>query len=265
MFFRVAAQAGTAPLLLKLFVPLLVALFAGCVQSPIQTGSPANAVPAPAAQTPYEQGLASYRDNRFDPALAELNSAILNGDLTSDENINARKHIAFIHCISHRETQCREQFQAILKINSKFDLAPNEAGHPTWGPVWRSVKGVLEEQRAIARGERIFANSGQQKLTEGIKTYDAGRYPESIEALQTAIKSGLLNRADEIRAHKYAAFAYCLTKHRMQCRAEFRAIFTLDPAFQLLPSEAGHPAWRTVYRKERATARRSRAKSLPRN
>jgi hypothetical protein len=270
MFFSVAARTCIHQYALKVFIALPVvssavlfaALFAGCAQNPVQTGGPAHAVSTPSAQSRYQQGLAQYLDSRFDLALANLNSAVSSGELTSDENVNARKHIAFVHCISEREAQCREQFHVIMAIDPGFALAPNEAGHPTWGPVWRSVKGVLEEQRAIARGQGIFANVGQQKLTEGIRMYDAGRYQDSIATLQTAIKSGLLKQTDEIRAHKYAAFAYCLTKNNMQCRAEFRTIFALDPAFELLPSETGHPAWRTAYRNEQAAARRAGAKNL---
>jgi hypothetical protein len=42
------------------------------------------------------------------------------------------------------------------------------------------------------------------------------------------------------------------------CRNSFRSIFELSPAFELMPSEAGHPAWSSIYRKELAAARRSK-------
>lgn len=260
MPFRVPARAGITRFGLKLLLSLLAALAAGCAQSPRQGGSVTSAIPA--AQTPYQQALANYRDNRFEPALANLNSAVSNGDLAPDEIINARKHIAFIHCVRKREAQCREQFQAILKIDSDFELAPNESGHPDWGPVWQSVKGAHEEQRAIARGHGILANTAQRKFAEGFEAYGAGRYRDATDAFRLALKSGLLDRDGRILAHKYAAFTYCLTNHQMQCRVEFRAVFSLDPAFELLPSEAGHPAWTTVYREELAAARYLRSESL---
>jgi tetratricopeptide (TPR) repeat protein len=235
----------------------------GCAQQgPVQAESKEDSIAAAQVQTPYQRGLAGYRDNRFNQALANLNLAIKGSDLSSEEQINAHKHLGFIHCISNRETQCREAFQAILEFAPEFDLAPNEAGHPLWGPVWRSVKGALEERRAIARGQEMFANSAQQKLTEGIKAYDAGRFHESSHILYAALKSGQLERPDEIRAHKYMAFSYCLTKQRQQCQIKFRTILALDPSFELLPSEAGHPAWKTAYRKELAAARRSGTNAL---
>jgi hypothetical protein len=169
--------------------------------------------------------------------------------------LDARKHIAFIHCGSGREVACREQFQAILKAQPAFDLAPGEAGHPAWGPVWRSVKGAMEEQRAVKQANSTQASPSQQKLAEGIREYDAGRYREAIDALQASLKGGLAGKPDEIRAHKYSAFAYCLTQRTTLCRGQFRKIFALDAAFELLPSESGHPAWASVYRKEKAAAR----------
>jgi hypothetical protein len=36
--------------------------------------------------------------------------------------------------------QCRDEFRKVLEIDPSFDLRDDEAGHPTWGPVFRSVK-----------------------------------------------------------------------------------------------------------------------------
>jgi hypothetical protein len=56
------------------------------------------------------------------------------------------------------------------------------------------------------------------------------------------------------------AFSYCLTQHNKECAAEFHAIFSLDPAFVLVPSEAGHPSWSSIYGKELAAAKRLQKK-----
>lgn len=241
----------------KLVALTVAALMAGCAQFARQGDSGAPSLSYSEAQARYQQGLTSYRENRFDSALADLNAAAESRRLKSADEVNARKHIAFIHCASARELQCREQFQAILKEDPKFDLAANEAGHPLWGPVWRSIKGAAEEQRAVTRASGILATAAQQKLAEGIKEYDAGRYNEALTALQAAIKAGLPARADEVRARKYSAFIYCLTKHRKQCRAEFRQIFAIEPSFELLPSEAGHPAWSSAYRRAKTAAKQA--------
>jgi len=240
---------------LKFAVALLAAAVAGCAQLPQQAGSGSIAVlSSTEAQSRYQQGLSDYRENRHDTALIELNAALASTQLTAQDAANAHKHIAFIHCLNGRELQCREHFQALLKVDPKFDLTAAESSHPQWGPVWRSTKGAMEERLALTRASSPNATPAQQKLAEGIKDYDAGRYKESLAALQAALKGGLPAKNDELRAHKYSAFVYCVTQRSRQCRNEFRQIFAKDDDFELLPSESGHPAWASIYRTEKAAA-----------
>jgi tetratricopeptide (TPR) repeat protein len=234
----------------------LVVVLAGCAQTEKKTAPGKPVLSSSEAQARYQQGLANYRNSHFEQALADLALAIDSDHLRTADMLMARKHAAFILCSSGREPACREQFQAILAISPFFDLAPNETGHPQWGPVWRSLKGEAEEKRAVAQASKRFASTAQQKLAEGIKDYDDGRYKEALDALQAALKNGLSAKADEIRAHKYMAFSYCLSNAVKSCRAEFVQIFTLDPAFELLPSEVGHPSWTSIYRSEKKTAAR---------
>ncbi|MEN3295917.1 MAG: hypothetical protein V7642_5170 [Burkholderiales bacterium] len=239
----------------KLVLPLTAVLLSACAQLPKPAESGKPTLSSAEAQARYQQGLAHYKATRYDAALGDFDVAISSGKLQSEDMLNARKHSAFVHCGSGREVPCREQFQAILKAQPAFDLAPGEAGNPAWGPVWRSVKGAMEEQRAVKQASSTQASASQQKLAEGIREYDAGRYKEAIDALQASLRGGLPGKPDEIRAHKYSAFAYCLTQRTTLCRGEFRKIFAIDGAFDLLPSESGHPAWASVYRKEKAAAR----------
>mgnify|MGYP001549986536 CR=1 FL=1 len=60
--------------------------------------------------------------------------------LRTEDQIKAHKYLAFIDCVSGRQPQCREEFRKALDIDPNLELQPNEAGHPTWGPVFRSVK-----------------------------------------------------------------------------------------------------------------------------
>lgn len=213
--------------------------------------------PTSEMQLRYEKGLEHYRDKEFDLARGDLEAAIAGDRLKSSAMVDARKHLAFIYCLGNREAPCREQFQLILKIDSDFDLAPNEASHPSWGPIWLSLKEELEDERAAKNAESLFAGPARRELGKGIKEYEAGRYNEAIDALLAALKSGLPDRADEMRAHRFIAFSYCLIQRSKECRAEFRAIFALDPAFVLSPSEVGHPAWSAIYGRELAAARRA--------
>ena len=85
-------------------------------------------------------GIKQYEDANYSEAARLLQSALDQG-LARDDQVKAHKYLAFIHCVSGRERSCRDEFRAALKINPSFELAANEAGHPIWGPAFRSVKG----------------------------------------------------------------------------------------------------------------------------
>lgn len=60
--------------------------------------------------------------------------------LTTDDQLKARKFLAFSFCLSNRITLCRQEFEKILQMKPDFDLSPAEAGHPSWGPSFRNAK-----------------------------------------------------------------------------------------------------------------------------
>jgi len=84
-------------------------------------------------------GLRHYEDGNYAEASKQLQTAIDQG-LGRSDRVKAHKHLAFIHCVSGRTSACREAFRKALAIEPDLDLGPAEAGHPTWGPVFRSVK-----------------------------------------------------------------------------------------------------------------------------
>jgi Tfp pilus assembly protein PilF len=84
-------------------------------------------------------GLRQYEDGNYGEAAKQLQSAIDQG-LGRTGRVTAHKHLAFIHCISGRTSACREEFRKALAIDADLQLSPAEAGHPTWGPVFRAVK-----------------------------------------------------------------------------------------------------------------------------
>jgi Tfp pilus assembly protein PilF len=91
------------------------------------------------AQQTLSAGLRQYEDGEYEQSLKTLQSAIQQG-LPERDRVNAYKHSAFIYCTSSRERQCREEFKKALAIDPSLDLAPEEADHPMWGRVFRSVK-----------------------------------------------------------------------------------------------------------------------------
>ena len=84
-------------------------------------------------------GIRQYEDGNYADAAKQLQSAISQG-LTSGDRVKAHKHLAFIHCVSERTAACREEFRKALAVDPGMELSAAEAGHPTWGPVFRSVK-----------------------------------------------------------------------------------------------------------------------------
>lgn len=84
-------------------------------------------------------GLKQYENGEYEESLRNLQAAIRSG-LKHEERVTAHKHVAFIHCISDRTRQCRDEFRRALQVDPKMELADAEKDHPQWGPVFRSVK-----------------------------------------------------------------------------------------------------------------------------
>jgi len=177
-------------------------------------------------------GLRQYEDGEYVQSAKNLQGALDQG-LTDAERARAHKHLAFIHCSSGRERACRNEFRRALAVDPSLELAPSEAGHPVWGPIFRSVTG----EAALLR--------------VGLQQFDDGDYAESAKNLQGAIDRGLPNK-ERANAHKHLAFIHCASNRERLCRDEFRKALALDPALDLAPAEAGHPTWGPVFRSLKA-------------
>ena len=86
-------------------------------------------------------GIKEYENANFSETTRLIETALEQGVSRSDE-VKAHKYLAFIHCSARRETQCRSEFTKAFEIDPTFELEAVEAGHPMWGPVFRSVKGA---------------------------------------------------------------------------------------------------------------------------
>ena len=86
-------------------------------------------------------GIKSYENFDYPTALASLQKSLAEmGKSDKAGQVTAHKYLAFIHCVSGRTQQCHDEFRKALDIDPAFDLKPAEAGHPIWGPVFRSEK-----------------------------------------------------------------------------------------------------------------------------
>ncbi len=206
------------------------------------------------AQINLNEGLKKYDSGNFDEAFQNFLLALDSGQLTLAEQLVARKHMAFIHCLSGREANCKEEFEKVIALDPKFDLSPAEAGHPTWGPIHRLAQTEIELRRS-GRAPPITATKGQSAgehlKAEGMKAYEDADYNKAIKNFQDALKE-VLTSADQVTAHKMIAFSYCLTNRMTLCRAAFDPIFKLNANFELEPAEAGHPSWGPSFRAAKA-------------
>lgn len=96
--------------------------------------------------------------------------------------------------------------------------------------------------------DKFALRRAEQDLSAGIRAYEDGDYKNSARLLQYALSEGLLLNSDKVAAHKYLAFIHCAQSREKACRDEFRKALTLDPKFELIPAESGHPSWGPVFK-----------------
>lgn len=99
----------------------------------------ASAAPRADGTALLSTGIGQYESGRYDESARSLRIALKRG-LAKRDQVTAHKYLAFIQCATGREPQCRDEFRRALRIDPGMELDAAEAGHPIWGPVFRSVK-----------------------------------------------------------------------------------------------------------------------------
>lgn len=207
-------------------------------------------------------GLGQYDKGDTENALKNLTASLEHGMLNKVDQSIARKYLAMIHCVSNREAQCRDEFRKAFEINPEFALTTAEDGHPIWGPVYRSVRTQLITEREAAQAAsrpRILLSKAEQTLVDGMVKYDGGDYDAAQRLFEAALKEGLKDKADQVKALKHVAFSLCLRDKYRECRAAFVKIYETDPEFDLTPAEAGHPNWTKTFAAAKAQAKKALA------
>lgn len=123
------------------WVGLSVLLISGCQgMGPFSC----DAAQARGAGTPTDKklnyGVLSYEEGNYQASITALQGVLDTGLSGKPEQVKAYKYLAFIQCVSGREAMCRDYFKKALEIDPNFNLDSAEAGHPIWGPAFRSVK-----------------------------------------------------------------------------------------------------------------------------
>jgi tetratricopeptide (TPR) repeat protein len=205
-------------------------------------------------------GIRQYNDGEYDNAVKSLGSSLEHGLLSKVDASRARKYLAFSHCVSNREAQCRAEFRKAFEINPDFSLSPAEDGHPIWGPVYRNVRTqLIAEREATTSKPGAKLDKAEQTLVEGMVKYDSGDYVEAQKLFESALKLGLKDKDDQVKALKHIAFTQCLSDKWTLCRGTFVKIYDIDPNFDLAPAEAGHPSWTKTFAQAKAQAKKALA------
>jgi tetratricopeptide (TPR) repeat protein len=218
------------------------------------------------AKEQLASGIKLYETGDYDAAAKSLQASLDHGLLDKTDQSAGRKYLAFIHCLGGREAPCAAEFRRAFEIDTTFSLTPAEDGHPIWGPVYRSVRTQLIAEREAAQGRSTAPlGKAEQLLAEGIVKYDAGDFTEATRLLEAALKEGLKQKPDQVRAMKHVAFCLCLQGKYPACRAQFLKIFEVDPDFDLTPAEVGHPNWNKTFTSAKAQAKKPGAPAPKKN
>lgn len=129
----------------NVFLGSMFALLLGGCQTmstlnPFKCVSPQNGGMSTPAAKKLNYGVLSYEEGNYQASIMAL-QGVLDASLSGKpEQVKAYKYLAFIQCVSGREAMCRDYFKKALELDPNFNLDSAEAGHPIWGPVFRSVK-----------------------------------------------------------------------------------------------------------------------------
>lgn len=121
-------------------------LLAACSSSIVRDTGLDKLAPRKAEQD-LSAGIRAYEDGKYKNAQKLLQNSLDAGLLLNSDKVVAHKYLAFMQCANGRETQCREEFRAALELDPKFELEPTEAGHPAWGPAFKSVKAEMAKRQ----------------------------------------------------------------------------------------------------------------------
>jgi len=117
-----------------------LAWLAGCTAGTSPYSAPASAVASPQAQEELRQVRQAYDAGRYGDVIRRVARSDALAAAPDDLRIEAFKLQAFSYCVNDYAQLCQDAFGRILQIRPDFTLAPSEAGHPQWGPVFERAK-----------------------------------------------------------------------------------------------------------------------------
>ncbi len=110
----------------------------GCSSAPVRAIGADQIAPRQAERN-LSAGIRAYEEGKYQIAAARLQEALDGGLAFTTDKVTAYKYLAFVHCAAGRTRECRDEFRNAFALDPAFELTKAEAGHPAWGPVFRSV------------------------------------------------------------------------------------------------------------------------------
>ncbi|CAB3715477.1 MULTISPECIES: TssQ family T6SS-associated lipoprotein [Achromobacter] len=111
-------------------------VLAGCAGVQQQPETPAT----PEALAQLQQVRDTYGAGRYGEVIRTVATSDTLATSTKAVRIEAYKLQAFSYCVTRYAQLCEDSFVRILTLDSSFELAPNEAGHPSWGPAFQRAR-----------------------------------------------------------------------------------------------------------------------------
>jgi hypothetical protein len=118
------------------------------VEREAASGKPAAPMSKP--EKTLADGMLKYDAGDFPEALRLFEASLKEGLKARSDQLLAIKQGAFCLCLMGRPAPCRAQFLKAFEIDADFNLAPAEAGHPSWNKVFASARA----QAKLAQSEK---------------------------------------------------------------------------------------------------------------
>ena len=148
-------------------------------------GSSAPAAPPepqpPALQVQLADGIRLFDQGEFYAAVGRLRNLPDVNSAPVETQTTALKYLAFSYCVTNRRTLCQQQFEAALKLDPKFELAPAERGHPIWKVVFERAK-KAQPKSAPAKGAAPKAPEAKKPSATPDTSAQPAKSPDSKKA-----------------------------------------------------------------------------------
>jgi len=96
--------------------------------------------PSPQAIDALQQVRDEYAASRFGAVIRTVATSDALATAPRPMRVEALKLQAFSYCVTDYRELCEDSFIRILQLQPSFQLAPNEIGHPQWGPAFQAAQ-----------------------------------------------------------------------------------------------------------------------------